>query len=139
LQPATARWYASRGILYRRGYLLYGPLGTGKTLLSVALAGIFGLSIYCVSLCETGLTELYLAALFDQLPERCVVLLEDVDTAGLRRDGDQSSETLAVPLATMNGKLVMGKSLISLGGLLNVIDGAASQEVSFIIINMKNI
>jgi chaperone BCS1 len=138
LQPATARWYASRGIPYRRGYLLHGPPGTGKTSLSVALAGIFGLSIYCVSLCETGLTESHLATLFDQLPERCVVLLEDVDTAGLRRDSDQSSETLAVAPATMNGKLVMSKSLISLGGLLNVIDGAASQEVSFTIFDVKN-
>jgi chaperone BCS1 len=134
LQPATARWYASRGIPYRRGYLLHGPPGTGKTSLSVALAGIFGLSIYCVSLCETGLTESHLVTLFDQLPERCVVLLEDVDTAGLRRDSDQSSETPA----TMNGKLVMSKSLISLGGLLNVIDGAASQEVSFTIFDVKN-
>lgn len=128
LQPATARWYSSRGIPYRRGYLLYGPPGTGKTSLSVALAGIFGLSIYCVSLCETGLTDSHLTTLFDQLPERCIVLLEDVDTAGLRRDSDQSTET--APLATANGKLIMGKSLVSLGGLLNVIDGAASQEVS---------
>jgi chaperone BCS1 len=54
LQPATARWYASRGIPYRRGYLLHGLPGTGKTSLSVALTGIFSLGIYCVSLCETG-------------------------------------------------------------------------------------
>lgn len=31
LNPATARWYANRGIPYRRGYLFYGNPGTGKT------------------------------------------------------------------------------------------------------------
>lgn len=31
LNPATPRWYANRGIPYRRGYLLHGPPGTGKS------------------------------------------------------------------------------------------------------------
>jgi chaperone BCS1 len=92
-----------------------------------------------VSLCETGLTESNLATLFDQLPERCVVLVEDVDTAGLRRTSDQSTEIPAVAPATVNGRLIVGKSLISLGGLLNVIDGAASQEVSIGTFNAKDI
>jgi chaperone BCS1 len=86
LHPATARWYAARGIPHRRGYLFYGPPGTGKTSLSFALAGIFGLSIYCASLSEKEMTESGLATLFSQLPRRCLVLLEDIDSAGIRRD-----------------------------------------------------
>jgi chaperone BCS1 len=86
LHPATARWYAARGIPHRRGYLFYGPPGTGKTSLSFALAGIFGLSIYCTSLSEKEMTESDLASLFSQLPKRCLVLLEDIDSAGIRRD-----------------------------------------------------
>jgi chaperone BCS1 len=31
LHPRTRRWYSNRGIPYRRGYLLHGPPGTGKT------------------------------------------------------------------------------------------------------------
>jgi chaperone BCS1 len=27
----SAKWYIEKGVPYRRGYLLYGPLGTGKT------------------------------------------------------------------------------------------------------------
>jgi chaperone BCS1 len=83
LHPSSAGWYARRGIPYRRGYLFHGPPGTGKTSLSFALAGLFGLDVYAVSLQEPGLTEGDLMLLFNGLPRRCIVLLEDVDAAGL--------------------------------------------------------
>ncbi|KAK3698076.1 hypothetical protein LTR37_017125 [Vermiconidia calcicola] len=86
LHPASPKWYATRGIPYRRGYLFHGPPGTGKTSLSFALAGIFGLEIYVISLQEPTLTEGDLMQLFNTLPRRCIVLLEDVDAAGLIRD-----------------------------------------------------
>ncbi len=85
LHPETPRWYANRGIPLRRGYLFHGPPGTGKTSLSFALAGVFGLDIHVISLLEPTLTEEDLSSLFSTLPRRCVVLLEDIDTAGLRR------------------------------------------------------
>ncbi|SMQ53498.1 unnamed protein product [Zymoseptoria tritici ST99CH_3D7] len=86
LHPSSPKWYATRGIPYRRGYLFHGPPGTGKTSLSFALAGIFGLEIYAISLQEPTLTEGDLLQLFNGLPRRCIVLLEDVDAAGLLRD-----------------------------------------------------
>ncbi|KAK2763087.1 hypothetical protein FQN54_009721 [Arachnomyces sp. PD_36] len=92
LHPATPRWYANRGIPYRRGYLFHGPPGTGKTSLSFAIAGFFGLDIYCISLLEPTLTEEDLGLLFNSLPRRCVVLLEDIDSAGLARKADDGQE-----------------------------------------------
>ncbi|RDA93028.1 hypothetical protein CP533_0736 [Ophiocordyceps camponoti-saundersi (nom. inval.)] len=86
LHPATPRWYASRGIPLRRGYLFHGPPGTGKTSFSFALAGVFGIDIYVISLQDVNVSEEDLATLFTRLPRRCIVLLEDIDTAGLRRD-----------------------------------------------------
>ncbi|KAH8710245.1 BCS1 N terminal-domain-containing protein [Phaeosphaeriaceae sp. PMI808] len=148
LHPATARWYAARGIPYRRGYLFHGPPGTGKTSLSFALAGIFGVGIYVISLSEVGLTESDLGGLFSILPKRCILLLEDIDSAGLRREDDQASTIPSSGVPSIDSDSDLGitstsknlegmrkmkagsknKSLISLAGLLNIIDGAASQE-----------
>jgi chaperone BCS1 len=50
------------------------------------LAGIFGLDIFCISLFEPTLTESDLNRLFNNLTHRCIILLEDIDTAGLVRD-----------------------------------------------------
>ncbi|KAF2717496.1 P-loop containing nucleoside triphosphate hydrolase protein [Polychaeton citri CBS 116435] len=93
LHPLSPKWYANRGIPYRRGYLFYGPPGTGKTSLSFALGGIFGLDIYVISLQEPTLTEGDLMQLFNSLPKRCIVLLEDVDAAGLVKRDDGSGKT----------------------------------------------
>ena len=90
LDPRSPAWYASRGIPYRRGYLFHGPPGTGKTSLSFALAGIFGLDLYCFSLNDPDLTEGGLRELFNNLPRRCIVLLEDIDEAGIKRPDHKS-------------------------------------------------
>ncbi|TLD18777.1 P-loop containing nucleoside triphosphate hydrolase protein [Venturia nashicola] len=155
LSPASPKWYAVRGIPYRRGYLFHGPPGTGKSSLSFALAGLFGLNVHVISLLEPTLTETDLALLFNNLPKRCIVLLEDIDTAGLARtDNDAEPDTkltngtkdYATTAADLlkevkkagrrgGGRVVGGtmmdgesKSGISLSGLLNAIDGVASHE-----------
>jgi chaperone BCS1 len=92
LHPSRAHWYATRGIPYRRGVLLHGKCGTGKSSLSYALAGFFGLEIYCVSLAEPSLSESNLTSLFFSLPPRAIILLEDIDATGLRREGEPSTE-----------------------------------------------
>lgn len=141
LNPATRRWYANRGIPYRRGYLLHGPPGTGKSSLSLALAGFFKMRIYIVSLSSISSTEENLATLFAELPRRCVVLLEDIDTAGLthtrEEDGTQNNGGGGGPVTPKMGLRgnerasdanSNGGFRLSLSGLLNILDGVASQE-----------
>ena len=145
LHPSTPRWYANRGIPYRRGYLFYGPPGTGKSSLAWAIAGVFGLDIYCISLVDPTLTEEDLGMMFTSLPRRCVVLLEDIDSAGLsKRQEEEAVEkprpedeaaakigaeiTRAINSARKDGKTNKDNQGISLSGLLNAIDGVASHE-----------
>lgn len=116
LHPATPRWYANRGIPLRRGYLFHGPPGTGKTSLSFALAGVFGLDIFVISLLEPTLTEEDLLALFNSLPRRCVVLLEDIDTAGLSRQEEKDSSLAIEPAESTTKTLDNSKETRSGGG-----------------------
>lgn len=51
------KWYADRGIPYRRGYLLHGPPGCGKSSFITALAGEIEFGICLLNLSERGLTD----------------------------------------------------------------------------------
>lgn len=149
LNPATRRWYSNRGIPYRRGYLLYGPPGTGKSSLSLALAGFFKMRIYIVSLSSPAANEENLASLFAELPRRCVVLLEDIDSAGLThtRDADSNATMPSDDSGDMvPGQITAGNNTtnnntgrLSLSGLLNILDGVASQEGRVLIMTTNHL
>ena len=51
------KWYFERGIPYRRGYLLEGLPGTGKTSLIRAIAGELMLPLYVINLTQDGLSD----------------------------------------------------------------------------------
>lgn len=51
------KWYTDRGIPYRRGYLLYGPPGCGKSSFITALASEIEFSICILNLSDRGLTD----------------------------------------------------------------------------------
>lgn len=156
LDPATQRWYANRGIPYRRGYLLYGPPGTGKSSLSLALAGYFKMRIYIVSLSSVNASEEILGNLFAELPRHCVVLLEDIDSAGLTHTRDQNDSPNSSTtddddddlepgqITRGNGNTNQNKSnsnnaRLSLSGLLNILDGVASQEGRILIMTTNHL
>lgn len=111
--------------------------------MSFALAGLFGLEVYCLSLNDKDLTESELCSLFDSLPDRCIVLLEDIDSAGLKREEEpavveekkkeeEEKKTDAESSTKSSGKTENSSNSISLSALLNVIDGAAAHEVGIL-------
>ena len=117
---SAAAQYRARGVPYRRGYLLHGPPGTGKTSFVQALAGAFNFQIAVLSLSERGLADARLAYLLRKLPPRTCVLIEDVDVAFHHRGrGRHGSEEEAD-----DGY----QSRVTMGGLLNALDGAVSSQ-----------
>lgn len=148
LHPRTRRWYSSHGIPYRRGYLFSGAPGTGKTSLTAALAGAFGLDIYVLSLLDHGLNENTLVRLLGHVPSRCIVLLEDVDAAGLGKrpdapvskdkDGDQEQTNSDKVPTSEEAPTKPTSTGISLSGLINAIDGVSSSEGRILIMTTNN-
>lgn len=118
-----ADWYRARGIPWRRGYLLHGPPGTGKSSLVHALASHFGLSICLLSLNDRALTDDRLMHLLTTAPDSCIVLLEDIDAAF--QSLDQVAELAADPMHKIKWA---GHTGVTYSGLLNALDGVASGE-----------
>ena len=90
------------GIPYRRGYLLHGPPGSGKSSFIQALAGSLSYDICLLNLSERGLADDKLIHLLSNTPERSIVLIEDIDAAFNKRV--QTSEDGFVSLLVLYSK-----------------------------------
>ena len=149
LDETTKQFYGNRGIPYRRGYLFFGPPGVGKTSMALALAAKFNLDVYNMTLLDQDLTDSDLISLLNQLPGKSLLLLEDIDTAGLNRKGKVAPPSRRRQRQAMAVNRLVGippekkddgspesddeenagqRSNISLSGLLNAIDGVAAPE-----------
>ncbi|CAE7144741.1 unnamed protein product [Rhizoctonia solani] len=137
----SEKWYADRGIPFRRGYLLHGVPGSGKSSLIHAIAGELALDIYVVSLSSSWINDATLTALMGRVPARCIVLLEDLDAA-FTRSTSRDQQSTGAPTAEKkdeskdnndsNNKEAEKKqediNTLSLSGLLNALDGVAASE-----------
>eukprot|EP00633_Aureoumbra_lagunensis_P005998 CAMPEP_0197315624 /NCGR_PEP_ID=MMETSP0891-20130614/39148_1 /TAXON_ID=44058 ORGANISM="Aureoumbra lagunensis, Strain CCMP1510" /NCGR_SAMPLE_ID=MMETSP0891 /ASSEMBLY_ACC=CAM_ASM_000534 /LENGTH=474 /DNA_ID=CAMNT_0042804697 /DNA_START=37 /DNA_END=1458 /DNA_ORIENTATION=+ len=109
-------WYRQRGVPYRRGYLLHGPPGGGKTSFVLALAGHFKLDVCLLSLSDDALSDDRLALALANVPTDALVLLEDIDAAFPDRQRYNTPQNSTL------------RSSLTLSGLLNALDGAAAAE-----------
>ena len=124
LSKTTQEWYTSKGVPYRRGYLFHGPPGTGKSSLCMALASQFNVDIYVTSLLDPGMDDFTLSSYFAGLPNRALVLLEDIDSAGLGR-------VASIPVSRRVKQ--NRQSMVTLFGLLNALDGVGAAEGRIVI------
>ncbi|KAL9093233.1 MAG: hypothetical protein Q9159_000410 [Coniocarpon cinnabarinum] len=125
----TAQSYARRGIQYHRGYKFFGPPGSGKSSFAFALAGLFRVDLYILSLSDPTLTDSGLLTLVCALPDRCILLVEDVDAFEMTR-----SRTLPQRLDHTPAPA----SHLTLSGVLNAMDGNATHEGHILILTTNH-
>ncbi|KAJ3044350.1 mitochondrial chaperone, partial [Rhizophlyctis rosea] len=145
---SSQKWYQTCGVPYRRGYLLYGPPGTGKTSLIVSLAGEFNLNVCIVNLAGMGMSDSRLLQLLSDSPPQTILLLEDIDVAmksGKQTNPSHTSSSSSDSNSennndsTNNNETFDPSSTLTLSGLLNALDGVASQEGRITFMTTNNV
>jgi chaperone BCS1 len=122
---AARETYRARGTPYRRGYLLEGPPGTGKSTLAFVIACEAERPIYMINLNTAG-GDTGLQAAFNLAEPGAVMVIEDIDTALIAHDRELAEERSAMELKPAEA--------VTLGGLLNAIDGLASRENRILVV-----
>ena len=158
LSDKSEAQYAARGVPYRRGYLFHGPPGTGKSSLTLALAGCFNLDIQVVSLADPELSDSKMARLFTWLENPSILLLEDIDSAGLTREfaaisvaatgsknkynhshnNDDDDEDSVNNNDNDNDGDRSSNTKLTLSGLLNALDGVGAPEDCIVVMTTNH-
>ena len=133
LSKGRKQWYQERGIPYRRGLLLSGPPGSGKSSLAKALASHFNMDLCVLSLTGWSASDSNLLGLLAELEEeeRSLVLIEDIDCLPITEA--RQEDTQKEPLPSSNDT-----KRVTLSGLLNALDGVAAPEGRVIILTSNH-
>ncbi|RIA93895.1 P-loop containing nucleoside triphosphate hydrolase protein, partial [Glomus cerebriforme] len=130
-------FYGRIGMPYRRGILLYGRPGTGKTSLINAISSHLSRDIYYVNL-KNITDDNELSAAFSDVPENQIIVLEDVDAQSKvlhkRTSNSSSSNT-----KSSNSSKVDSSSKFSLSTFLGCLDGHTLSEGNIIIMTTNHI
>ncbi|KAK8952559.1 Calmodulin-interacting protein 111 [Platanthera zijinensis] len=108
-------FYARVGRPWKRGYLLHGPPGSGKSSLIAAMANHLQYDVYDLELTRVP-HNAALKSLLLQTTPRSLIVIEDIDCS-LRLTGDRRSKKRKA--AAEEG----GEERVTLSGLLNFTDG----------------
>ena len=117
--------YRLLGIPWRRGFLLHGPPGTGKSSLVQALATHLELPLYYLNLAGVDRSE-DLQRLVNNVSTRSILLIEDVDCVPAARERVTDKEGHETT-----------KGIIA-SDLLNVIDGVVATEGRLLVLTTNH-
>ena len=138
-------WYKEKKIPWKKGWLLYGVPGTGKTALARAFAEDLDLPIYVFSLGQMSNNEFLKAWQSMQLNVPCIALMEDIDNVfDKRKNISQLSGMLNGSMFYQNNNASGEgnnevKSPLTFDTLLNCLDGVDKTDGIFTIVSTNDI
>jgi hypothetical protein len=109
--------YVDLGIPYRRGYLLHGEPGTGKSSCAHALASVLKRPLCFLSLTNKHVNDEWLIDILSRAPTGAIILVDDFDRF--------------IPSTDNTG--------VTLSGLLNALDGVVAQTGRIVILVANDI
>ncbi|KAJ4973773.1 hypothetical protein NE237_006947 [Protea cynaroides] len=126
-------YYKKIGKAWKRGYLLHGPPGTGKSSMIAAMANLLDYDIYDLELTSVK-DNTALRKLLIESTSKSVIVIEDIDCSldlsGQRKkkksEENEKKEGEAEVAAAIKAEKEKGndkESKVTLSGLLNFIDG----------------
>ncbi|RAL41851.1 hypothetical protein DM860_009033 [Cuscuta australis] len=125
----SKEYYAKIGKAWKRGYLLHGPPGTGKSSMIAAMATLMQYDIYDLELTAVKDNNELRRLLIDT-SGKSIIVIEDIDcslnlTGQREKKEDEKEEKDPIKKELLDMDLMKKKkeSEVTLSGLLNVIDG----------------
>ena len=138
-------WYKEKNIPWKKGWLLYGVPGTGKTALARAFAEDLDLPIYVFSLGQMSNNDFIKSWQSMQLNVPCIALIEDVDNVFHKRKNISQLSTMLNGSMFHHSTNQLGdgnndvKSPLTFDTLLNCLDGVDKTDGIFTIISTNDI
>lgn len=138
------QWFRSKNIPWKRGWLLYGLPGTGKTALVRGIAEELDIPLFIFSLGEMSNVELQKAWDNMQSHAPCIALFEDFDNVFHGRENVYRKPTItevvkATADNTQNNTMTTPPGTLSFDCLLNVLDGADKSDGIFTVITTNHV
>jgi SpoVK/Ycf46/Vps4 family AAA+-type ATPase len=137
-------FYQRIGMPYRRGIILYGKPGTGKTSLINAISSQLSRDIYYLNL-KTIMDDNELSAAFSSVPANQIIVLEDVDTQSKVLHKRTRKDSFITAIESTDKKDDIGPSTgpsfskFSLSTFLGCLDGNILSEGNIIIMTTNHI
>ncbi|KAG2261299.1 hypothetical protein Bca52824_068378 [Brassica carinata] len=123
-------YYKKIGKAWKRGYLLFGPPGTGKSTMIAAMANFLEYDVYDLEL-TTVMDNTQLRSLLIETSTKSIIVIEDIDCSlnltGQRKKKEEEEEEGGDEKKAVEKKMKdegeKKESKVTLSGLLNFIDG----------------